>query len=74
MSRRAVVNTAFASYVQMASIALTGLMSVSLALKFLDTERMGLWSFVVQSLGYFLLLDFGITGSVGRLMGEPLHS
>lgn len=74
MSRRAVVNTAFASYVQMASIALAGLMSVSLALKFLDTERMGLWSFVVQSLGYFLLLDFGVTSSVGRLMGEPLHS
>jgi len=74
MSRRAVVNTAFASYVQMASVALTGFMSVSLALKFLDTERMGLWSFVVQSLGYFLLLDFGVTSSVGRLMGEPLHS
>ncbi|MFZ1073951.1 MAG: MATE family efflux transporter [Verrucomicrobiia bacterium] len=74
MSRRAVVNTAFASYVQMASIAMAGLMSVSLALKFLDTEHMGLWSFVVQSLGYFLLLDFGVTNSIGRLMGEPLHS
>jgi O-antigen/teichoic acid export membrane protein len=74
MSRRAVVNTAFASYVQMASIALAGLLSVSLALKYLDTERMGLWSFVGQSLGYFLLLDFGVTSSVGRLMGEPLHS
>jgi O-antigen/teichoic acid export membrane protein len=74
MSRRAVVNTAFASYLQMASIALTGLISVSLALKFLDTERMGLWSFTIQSLGYFLLLDFGVSSSVGRLMGEPLHS
>lgn len=74
MSRRAVVNTAFASYFQMGSIVLTGVLSVSLALKFLDTERMGLWSFIIQSLGYFLLLDFGVTSSVGRLMGEPLHS
>jgi len=74
MSRRAVVNTAFASYFQMASIAVAGLITMSLALKFLDTERMGLWSFVVQSLGYFLLLDFGVTNSVGRLMGEPLHA
>jgi len=55
-------------------VALTGVMAVPLALKFLDTERMGLWSFVVQSLGYFLLLDFGVSSSVGRLMGEPLHS
>ena len=74
MSRRAVVNTAFASYFQMASVLVTGLLSVSLALRFLDTERMGLWSLVVQSLGYFLLLDFGVSNSVGRLMGEPLHA
>lgn len=74
MSRRAVANTAFASYLQMASIALAGFLSVSLALKFLGTERMGLWSFIVQTLGYFLLLDFGVGSSIGRLMGEPLHS
>src|SRR3954469_11859075 len=74
MSRRAVVNTAFASYLQLATVALTGFLSLSLALKYLDPERMGLWSFVMQSLGYFLLLDFGVTNSAGRLMGEPLHA
>src|SRR6185312_16728892 len=74
MSRRATVNTAFASYIQMASIVLAGMLSMSLALGFLDTERMGLWSLTLQSLGYFFLLDFGVSSSVGRLMGEPLHS
>ncbi|HUB86544.1 MAG TPA: hypothetical protein VMB22_01535 [Verrucomicrobiae bacterium] len=74
MSRRAVVHTAFASYFQMGSVVLTGVMSVSLALSFLDTARMGLWSFTVQSIGYFLVLDFGVSSSVGRLMGEPFHS
>jgi O-antigen/teichoic acid export membrane protein len=74
MSRRAVVNTAAASYIQLASLALTGFISVPLALHYLDTERMGLWSFVTQSLGYFLLLDFGVISSTGRLMGEPIHS
>ena len=74
MSRRAVLNTAAASYIQLASAALTGLIAVPLALKYLDTERVGLWSFTIQSLGYFLLLDFGVSSAMGRLMGEPLHS
>jgi len=58
----------------MASVALTGLVSVPLALKYLDTERMGLWSFTIQSLGYLLLLDLVVSSSAGRLMGEPIHT
>ena len=73
MSRRASLSTAGASYLQFATIALTGLISAPLAYRFLGQERLGLWSFTTQSLGYFLLLDLGVTASVGRLMGEPIH-
>src|SRR5205807_655213 len=72
--RKAVVSTAAASYFQMATVVLTGLISFPLALRYLSNEQVGLWSFTVQSLGYFLLLDFGVTSSAGRLMGEPVYS
>jgi O-antigen/teichoic acid export membrane protein len=74
MSRRATLITGAASYIHMGSFALAGLVSIPLALKYLDTERMGLWTFSLQSLGYFMLLDLGVTNSMGRLMGEPVHS
>lgn len=73
MNRRASLTTAAASYAQLASTVITGLVSVPLALKFLDDERLGLWNFTLQSLGYFLLLDLGVTSSAGRLMAEPIH-
>src|SRR5258708_8692645 len=74
MSRRAVVNTTAATYVQIVSTTLAGLVSVPLALKYLDTDRMGLWSFALQTLGCLMLLDFGVSNSMTRLMGEPIHS
>lgn len=51
----------------------TQLVAIPVALRFLDYERFGLWSFTWQSLGYLLLLDFGVSSSLGRLLTEPIH-
>ncbi|MEI8233750.1 MAG: hypothetical protein WCH57_03585 [Verrucomicrobiota bacterium] len=74
MRLRNTILTGVASYIQMGAMVLTQLAAIPLALHFLDTQRFGLWSFTVQSLGYLLLLDFGVTNSIGRLMVEPLHN
>jgi O-antigen/teichoic acid export membrane protein len=74
MRLRNTILTGAASYVQMGSLALTQLASIPLALHFLDEERFGLWAFVFQSLGYLLLLDFGVSASLGRLLADPIHN
>ena len=61
------------SYGQLLSIVVTTLVSVPLAFQFLTPEEFGLWSFASQAVGYLLLMDFGVSSSVGRLMAEPLH-
>ena len=73
MRLRNTILTGAASYIQMGSLMVTQLVAIPLALRFLDNERFGLWSFTSQSLGYLLLLDFGVSTSIGRLLVEPLH-
>jgi O-antigen/teichoic acid export membrane protein len=73
MRLRNTILTGAASYIQMGSLMVTQLVAIPLALHFLDYERFGLWSFVSQSLGYLLLLDFGVSSSLGRLLAEPIH-
>ena len=58
----------------MACTVLTALLTMRLATGALTREEFGLWSFTTQSVGYFLLLDFGVSNSLGRLFGEPLAS
>lgn len=73
MRLRNTILTGAASYIQIGSLVLTQLVAIPLALRFLDEERFGLWSFVSQSLGYLLLLDFGVSNSLGRLLADPIH-
>jgi O-antigen/teichoic acid export membrane protein len=54
------------------SFTLTALISVPLALRHLSFEEFGFWAFTSQSIGYFLLFDFGIAMAVSRLMADPL--
>ena len=68
MRLRETFYTAESSYLQMGSAALVMLLQMPLALHFLTNEQFALWSFTQQSLGYLLLMDFGVAGSVGRLM------
>jgi O-antigen/teichoic acid export membrane protein len=74
MRLRNTLLTGGASYIQLVTLMVTQLVSIPLALRFLSHEQFGLWSFTSQSLGYLLLLDLGVTNSVGRLMAEPLYN
>jgi O-antigen/teichoic acid export membrane protein len=38
----------------------------------LNPEEFGLWGFITQSVGYILLLDLGVSSSLGRIFGDPL--
>lgn len=74
MSLKRTVHTAITSYAGLGSAILSSLLMVRLATQTLSQGEFGLWSFTMQSIGYFLLLDFGIGNSLGRLFGEPLAS
>jgi O-antigen/teichoic acid export membrane protein len=66
--------TAVAGYAALVSSMGVGLFSVPLALHFLSNEEFGLWNIVGQSLGYLLLLDFGVSSSASRLLVGPLRA
>lgn len=74
MSLRRTFWTGLSSYGQLASVTVSVLLSMPLALRFLTAEEFGLWSFASQAVGYLLLIDLGLSGSIGRLMADPLHS
>ena len=65
--------TAFSGYAAMFSIMLAGVFSVPLALRFLSNEEFGLWNVIGQSLGYLLLIDFGVSWSASRMLVGPLR-
>jgi len=44
------------------------LASVPLAIRYLSDYEFALWNIVVQVAGYLLLIDFGITGAVSRIL------
>lgn len=56
----------------MASGIVTSLLLIRVATRNLDAEELGLWSFCFASVGYFLLLDFGVSNSLGRLFADAI--
>ncbi|HEX3856608.1 MAG TPA: oligosaccharide flippase family protein [Verrucomicrobiae bacterium] len=55
-------------YLQIATNVIYTLASVPLALHYLSKEQFGLWQVTTAITGYLLLIDFGMTGSVGRIL------
>lgn len=74
MHFKSTVQAAISSYLGIVTSIVTGLLSIRLATRFLSTEEFGLWGFTMQTVGYLLLLDLGVSSSVARLFGEPLAS
>lgn len=74
MNFNATIRATTSAYFGTISAAATGLLSIRLATHFLTQEEFGLWSFTMQTVGYFMLLDLGVSNSVTRLLGEPLAS
>ena len=62
----------FAGYFCFASTAAYGLLSLPLAVSFLDKEHLGLWNLVTQVVGYLLWLDLGVATMTGRTLAEPV--
>jgi len=56
----------------MASGIVTSLLLIRVATRNLDAQELGLWSFCFSSVGYFLLLDFGVSNSLGRLFADAI--
>jgi O-antigen/teichoic acid export membrane protein len=74
MNFKSTIRATTSAYFGTLTAAATGLISIRLATQFLSKEEFGLWSFTMQTVGYFMLLDLGVANSVTRLLGEPLAS
>jgi len=71
---RSVRLTTLSAYAQMGVGMICSLLLVRIATKSLTSEEFGLWSFVFGSIGYFLMLDFGLSYSLGRIFADPIYS
>ena len=74
MHLKSTVHTAVSSYIATVSSIVIGLLTIRLATQYLGKEEFGLWSFTLQTVGYLMLLDLGVSSSIARLFGEPLAS
>ena len=55
-------------YVSLGANILFTAASVPLALLYLQREEFGLWALAMQVAGYLILVDLGMTGSIGRVL------
>lgn len=74
MFSKSVRLTTISAYAQMGVGMLCSLLLVRIATRSLTPEEFGLWSFVFGSIGYFLMLDFGLSYSLGRIFADPIHA
>jgi O-antigen/teichoic acid export membrane protein len=62
------VGSVISSYAALAVSMLYQLGSIPLALRYLTKEQFGLWVLMTQIAGYLLMIDFGITYAIARLL------
>src|ERR1035437_4320769 len=74
MHLKSTVRTAVSSYFGTISSIVIGLLTIRVATHYLGKEEFGLWIFTLQTVGYLLLLDLGVSSGMARLFGEPLAS
>lgn len=65
---------AAASYFAFVSTTLWGLLSIPLAVAFLDRSEIGLWAVVNTIIGYLVWMDLGIGAATGRLIADSIAS
>lgn len=64
--------TALASYFAFGTAALNALISIPIAVAYLERDQIGLWTIVSQFVSYLLWFDLGVGDAVGRKMAEPI--
>ena len=57
-----------ASYIQLVCNVIYSVVSIPLILHYLPKEQFGLWATLMQLIGYFSLIDFGMTSASSRLL------
>ncbi|MGJ8696835.1 MAG: lipopolysaccharide biosynthesis protein [Verrucomicrobiaceae bacterium] len=67
------VRTMYASWALLASVTVTSLLSLKISFNYISKEELGLWILIRQTIGYLVLLDFGISGSIGRILSKSIH-
>lgn len=70
--RSSASKNAAASYFSFISTSLWGLISIPVAVTYLDKTEIGLWAVVNAVLGYLGWMDLGIGPATGRLMAEAV--
>src|SRR5579872_6699781 len=69
MSRfRRIVHGVVSGYASLVAATVYALASIPLALHYLSKEQFGLWALMSTIGGYLSLVDFGMSGSVARLL------
>jgi O-antigen/teichoic acid export membrane protein len=63
---------AAASYLAFLSTSICGLVSVPIAVSYLDKTEMGLWTIVYVIVGYLMWLDMGVGTATGRKIAEAM--
>jgi O-antigen/teichoic acid export membrane protein len=60
------------SYFAFVSTSISGLVSIPIAVKYLDKPQIGLWSIVYMLVGYLLWMDLGVGDATGRKMADAI--
>src|SRR3954451_23118341 len=68
VSHRRVTLNVLANTVSTALNAFCGFLILPFLISKLGRDTYGFWTLIVASAGYFLVLDFGVSGAVGRLV------
>lgn len=72
LSRSPASRTAAASYAAFASTAIWGLVTIPVAVAYLEPVELGLWTVVNVFIGYLVWMDLGIGPATGRLMAPAV--
>lgn len=64
--------TAFASYFAFCSATINALVSIPIAVTYLEKDQIGLWTIISQLAAYLLWMDLGVGDAVGRKLAEPI--
>lgn len=72
--RSRVARNAAASYFAFVSTAACGLLSIPVAVAYLDKEQIGLWAVVNSILSYLIWMDLGVGSATGRKMADAISA